>query len=235
MSEFVEIILRTGIALISLSIMTMLLGVKHISQMTTFDYIVSIVIGSVGGALCIDVGIPIWQCVLSMVMLVLFAWFLAFINRKTLFARRLFTGTPTVLIDRGEILYNGLKHVKFNINDLLRELRHQGYFNISDVEHAIMEANGLVSILPKSEVRPLTPKDMNFKIAESSLVANVIIDGKIIFGNLEAMNKTELWLKTELSAQEVALDRVLLGTLNNQGEFCLYEKNKNKQKHTIVE
>lgn len=235
MNVYILITIRCLTALLVLSVMTKLLGVKHISQMTTFDYIVSIVIGSVGGALCVDTEISLWYCVLAMAILIAFAWLLSFLNRKTVFFRRYVTGTPTVLIDKGKIMYEGLKHIKYNTNDLLRELRHKGYFDISDVEDAIMETNGQVSVLPKSAKRSLTPEDMNIVHSESGLVANVIIDGEVISGNLKAMNRTENWLYIQLQEQEVSLDRILLGTLNGQGELCLYEKDKNKQRRTIVE
>lgn len=235
MNEFLAVAVRSLITLAVLSVMTGLLGVKHISQMTSFDYIVSIVIGSVGGALCIDTGLSIWYSIIAMSILIAFGWLLTYLNRKTVFFRRHITGTPTFLIDRGQILYEGLKHIKFNINDLLRELRIQGYFSISDVEFAIMETTGKISILPKSDKRALTPGDMDMQLAQSELTTTVIIDGRIIYGNLKAMNRTENWLNTQLSDQCVSLDRVVLGVLNGHGELSLYEKNENTQYRTLME
>lgn len=235
MNIYLEIAIRSVTTLLVLSIMTGLLGVKHITQMTTFDYIVSIVIGSVGGSLCVDPEISMWYCVLAMAILIIFAWLLSLLNRKTAFFRRYVTGTPTILIDKGEILLPALKHVKFNINDLLRELRHQGYFNICDVENAILETNGQLSILPKANKRPITAGDMNITPAESGLVANVIIDGKILYGNLMGMNRTEAWLNTKLCEQNAKLENIFLGTLDSQGELCLFERNEHRQRRTLME
>lgn len=235
MNFYVEIVVRSVIALAVLSIMTFLLGVKHISQMTTFDYIVSITIGSVAGALCVEDDLSILGCVLSMAILVLFAVLLTILNRKTIFFRRNLTGTPTLLLDQGEIMYEGLKHAKLSVNDLLRELRYQGYFNIADVEHAIMETNGVISILPKAEKRPLTPEDMKIVVPKPQLLANVVIDGKVIHGNIKAMNKTEKWLFTEIENQGQQLADIMLATLDGEGNLSIYDKNKNTQGRTILE
>ncbi len=235
MNLYVEIILRTAIALLILSVMTFLLGVKHISQMTSFDYIVSITIGSVAGALCVDDDISIWGAIISMVILIGFAFLLTLLNRKTIFFRRTLTGTPTLLIDQGEIMYEGLKHVRLSVNDLLRELRYQGYFNISDIEHAIMENNGTISILPKAEKRPLTPEDMQIVVPKPQIMANVVIDGKIMHGNLSAMNRTTKWLFTEIENQGQQLADIMLATLDSEGNLSIYDKNNNSQRRTVLE
>lgn len=235
MNLYVEILIRTLITLGVLSIMTFLLGVKHITQMTSFDYIVSITIGSVAGALCVEQEVPIWAAVLSMAILILFAFMLTVLNHKTIFFRRTLTGTPTVLIDQGEIMQEGLKHARLNVNDLLRELRYQGYFNIADVEHAIMENNGTISILPKAEKRPLTPEDMKITVPKPQLYANVVIDGKVIDGNLTAMNRTPHWLLTEIENQGQQLGDIMLATLDNEGNLSIYDKNTSTQRRTIME
>lgn len=235
MNIYVEIILRSVIALLILSVMTFLLGVKHISQMTSFDYIISITIGSVAGALCVDTDIPILGSVVSMVILIAVAVLLTVLNRKTVFFRRTLTGTPTLLIDQGEIMYEGLKHVKLNVNDLLRELRYRGYFNIADVEHAIMENNGTISILPKAEKRPLTPEDMQLTVPKPQIMANVVIDGKVMHGNLNAMNRTTKWLFTEIENQGQQLNDIMLATLDSEGNLSIYDKNTNSQRRTVLE
>jgi uncharacterized membrane protein YcaP (DUF421 family) len=232
---YLQIIIRCLITLAALTLMTGILGVKHIAQMTTFDYIVSIVIGSVGAVLCIDVEIAWYYCVLAIAVLVSFAWVLDFFNRKTAFVRRYVTGTPTILISQGEVMFEALKHVKYNANDLLRELRFNGYFYISDIQEAILESNGQLSVLPKEAKRPITLEDMNIAKADKGIVANVIIDGKIIEGNLRAMNRTEEWLKSQLADQQVGIDRIILGTLDRQGDLSLYQKNMSTKRRTKLE
>lgn len=235
MGLYLQIIIRCIITLFLLTLMTGILGVKHIAQMTTFDYIVSIVIGSVGAVLCLDIEIQWYYCVLAIAVLVFFAWLLDLLNRKTIFARRYITGTPTILIAQGEIMYEALKHVKYNINDLLRELRFHGYFYISDVEEAILETNGQLSVLPKEAKRVVTLEDLNIAKSEKGIVANVIIDGKILEGNLRAMNRTEEWLKAQLAEQQVGIDKIVLGTLDGQGELSLFQKNNSSRRRTILE
>ncbi|NLL55925.1 MAG: DUF421 domain-containing protein [Clostridiales bacterium] len=235
MEIYLQIIIRCIITFVAFGIMTTILGIKHIAQATTFDYIVSIVIGSVGAVLCVDTDIAWYYCVLAMGVLVFFAWLLNLLNRKTAFVRRYITGTPVLLISQGNIMYEGLKKCQFSVNDLLRELRYHGYFYISDVEDAVLESNGQLSVLPKEAKRVVTLEDLNIKKSEKGLVSNVIIDGKIIEGNLRAMNRTEEWLKAKLAEQEVGVERVLLGTLDGQGELSLYRKDYKKQRWTILE
>lgn len=235
MNYYVEIIVRTVVAIAVLSVMCYLLGVKTISQMTSFDYIVGITIGSVAGALCVDDELSILGCVVSMVILVGFAFLLTLLNRKSIMFRRSVTGTPTILIDKGEIMYNGLKHARFSVNDLLRELRYQGYFNISDVEHAVMETNGILSVLPKAEKRPLTPEDMKLVVPKTEILANVVIDGKIVDGNLAAMNRTKKWLFTEIENQGQQLADIMLATLDTEGNLSIYDKNNSTQRRTVME
>lgn len=145
-------------------------------------------------------------------------------------------GTPTVIIQEGKILENNLKKVKFDINDMLEEIREQGYFDISQIEYAIMEADGKFSILPKSEYRPLTTKDMNLKASKEGLCANVIIDGKIMKNNLNLCNKNEEWLLKQLKVKGYSdLENILLATLDINDKINVYERNYNLKSKDVLE
>lgn len=135
-------------------------------------------------------------------------------------------GTPTILIDNGKILEKGLKKVKMDINDLLEECRNAGFFDMSQIESAVMEVNGKLSILPKSEYRPLTPNDMNIKVEEEYIKSPVIIDGKIMINNLKNMKKTESWLKKNLKSLGYKnIENLLLVTIDNSNNVDVYTKN----------
>ena len=124
-------------------------------------------------------------------------------------------GTPTPLIQHGKILEKNLKKVKFDINDLLEECRSQGYFDIKEIEYALMESKGTLSIMPKGEYKKINVKDMNIKPQKQELVANIIIDRKIMKNNLKSINKTEEWLEQQLKEKGYKTkENILLATID---------------------
>ena len=141
--------------------------------------------------------------------------------------------TPTVLIEDGEILIEGLKKVKFDVNDLLEECRIKGYFDISEIECALMEANGELSILPKEKYRPVVLDDLNITKSQKGLCANVIIDGKILKKNLLAIGKDEKWLINHIKSYD--LSNILLATIDNKGEVKMYFKNNGRRGKEMLE
>ena len=141
--------------------------------------------------------------------------------------------TPTTLIEKGEILVEGLKKVKFDINDLLEVCRIKGYFDISEIEYAIMEANGDISILPKEEYRNIKLNDMNINKSQSGLCANVIIDGRIMKNNLANIHKDEKWLYEKIKNTD--LSNILLATIDNKDTIKIFLKNKNHIGKEILE
>lgn len=236
MNPYVEIVVRTLITFAVLLVLTKLLGVKQIAQMTLFDYVVGITIGSIAGAMCMDNEIPLAYGLIALGIFILMSILIDIINRKSICGRRLFTGRPNVLIANGQIMYKGLKRSQFSVNDLLRELRVQGYFNIAEIEHAVLETSGMLSILPRTSKRPVTVEDMQLSPPAAGLVANVIIDGKLLHGNITAMDKTADWLLSELKKQGFdKLDKILLATLDDNGALSVYAKNENDEARSILQ
>lgn len=235
MHPILEITVRALIAFVFIFIIAEILGSKQISQLTFFDYIVGITLGSVAATMAIDDALPIWYGLIVMGVFVILPVALNILTRKSIWARRIFEGRPIVLISEGKIIFKELKRAQFAVNDLLRELRTQGYFNIADVNHAILETNGMVSVLPKSAKRPVVTEDINLALPNQGLCANVIIDGKIMAANLKAMGRDENWLYAELNKQGVKLENLLLATLDT--DYCLstYERDQSNEKRTILQ
>ena len=139
-------------------------------------------------------------------------------------------------IEDGKILEKNLKKVKFDINDMMEEIRSSGYFDLSQVEYALMEANGKLSILPKPEYRPITPKDMSIKVNREGLCANVVIDSKIMHNNLKNMNKDLKWLDKKLREKGYTdLSKILLVTLDTNEKITVYERNENIKPKDVLE
>ncbi|MFA5449653.1 MAG: DUF421 domain-containing protein [Clostridia bacterium] len=236
MNAYLELIIRILLSIIVLIVLARIEGHKQISQMTYYDYIIGITVGSIAATLCIDQEIPILHGVIGIVIFMMSGVLFSLIARKSIKLKRLLKGLPIFLIAKGEILYKGLKRARFDISDLLRELRNHGYFDISEINYAILEQNGVVSILPKGYARPAKTEELKLNVGDDKLKANLIIDGKVLDGNLNAMDKTRKWLDGELQKQKVDnINDVILGCLDETGEFTLFLKNTSSKKHTLLE
>ncbi len=238
MNMYVEALLRTLLSIVVIFVLARLNGAKQVSQLTFYDYIVGISAGSISAAMCIEEDIDILVCLIAVTIFMLSSLFFSVLTSKSIILRRLFTGQAVFLIDKGEICYDGMRRAHFDLNDLMRELRAQGYFNFNQVNYAILEANGNLSVMPKAGDRPLTSAESGASLPEDGLLANIVIDGKIMKGNLSAFGKDPDWLRAELDRQGVAALRdVMLATLNEDGELNVYFKNEGQEgtKRTIFQ
>lgn len=235
-NEILNILYRGIISLVVLFLVTKLLGKKQVSQLSLFDYVIGISIGNFAAEIIVDLESNLWHGVIAVIEFGVVAYLISIITMKSIKLRRFFVGVPTVLIDKGKILYKGLKKVHFDINDLLEECRENGYFDLNEIEYAVMEVNGTISIMPKSEYKPVTLNDLNLKAQNQGLCANLIIDGKIMDNNLKNMSKDKKWLKQQLKVKGYKkTEDILLATLDNNDKLTVYEKNKYKEIKNILE
>ncbi len=235
-AELLDVTIRAISSLITLFLITKMLGKKQVSQLSLFDYVIGISIGNFAAEMTINLESNEINGIWAVVLFGLFAYLVSYLTMKSMTMRRFFMGTPTVIIQNGKILEKNLRKVKFDINDMLEEIRSNGYFDLSQVEYALMEANGKLSILPKSEYRPLTPKDMNLNITNEGLCANIIIDSKIMHNNLKMCKKDEKWLKKELKIKGYSdLSKILLATLDNNEKITVFERNLSEKSVDVLE
>ncbi|MCM1042758.1 MAG: DUF421 domain-containing protein, partial [Corallococcus sp.] len=181
-------------------------------------------IGSIAAEMATNTEVPHHFFVIAMVIYTIVSLICGLISLKSVKARRFIDGTPIVLIQDGKILYDRLKKSQMTVNSLLSECRYAGYFDLKDIDVAILETSGELSILPKAEAKPATVKDLGTEAEPSSLKANVIIDGEIMENNLRAVGKDVKYLKDKLDGGSQIKD-VLLATLDNEGELTVYHKN----------
>lgn len=234
--EVLDVVMRSLVSLIVLFLVTKMLGKKQVSQLSVFDYVIGISIGNFAAEMTTDLQIPYINGIISVFIFGLVAYLVSYLTMKSIKLRRFFMGTPTMLIQNGKILIDNMRKVKLDINDLLEECRSNGYFDISEIEYALMEANGHISILPKGENLPVTIKDMNLKAQKQGLCANLIIDGKIMNENLNNVRKDENWLKKELKVKGYKeLDNILLATLDVNEKLVIYEKNLGLEPFDVLE
>ena len=201
-----------------LFIISKILGKKQIAQLEFIDYAVGISLGSIAAEWAIAVEHPFYNYALSMAIYFVLAFLIAIVGRKTTFLKRIFKGKPVSLIYEGEILYDGLKKCKIDVNDLLSMLREKGFFDISDVAYAIFETSGQLSVLPKGGQKPVVIEDIDSKKAkESSLMNVLVVDGEISKSGLNEIEKSEEWLFLKLDLKERReLKNLLLVTYDDQ-------------------
>ena len=221
-----DVIVRAILSLVTLFLVTKMLGKKQVSQLSLFDYVIGISIGNFAAEMTINLETNYVYGVVAVLFFGLIAYIISKLTMKSIVLRRYFTGVPTIFVEKGILIEEKFKKNNFDINDFLQECRTNGYFNLNDIEYAILEANGTISFLPKVDSRPIMVKDMGLKIKQEGLCANVIIDGKIMKKNLLHINKDENWLLKELKTKGKKLDNILLATVDINEKLCIYEKNK---------
>lgn len=236
MSEALSIIPRSLVSLITLFLVTKLIGKRQMSELSLFDYVIGISIGNFTAEMTMNLDGQYINGIVAILVFGIAAYLVSILSTKSIILRRLIIGVPTILIQNGKIIEKNLKKAKIDVTDLLEHCRTNNYFDLSEIEYAIMEANGKVSILPKSEYKPLTPKDMQLKLDKNSLCANIVIDGKLMKENIENMHKTIDWTKRELKVKGYKdLDKVLLATLDINDKIVIYERNYNTEVRNVLE
>lgn len=232
MLETLSMIPRSLISLITLFLVTKLIGKKQVSQLSLFDYVIGISIGNFSAEMVMNLEINFLNGILSIMTFGLVAYLVSYTTMHSMTLRRIIIGNPTILIQNGKIIEKNLRKTLIDVNDLLEQCRNNGTFDISEIEFAIMEANGKISILLKKENLPVTLKDMNLK-GRNGLCANVIIDGNIMKNNLKNMNKDVEWLLKELKVKGKKDSDILLGILDMNDKLTLFEKNNIDVKNVL--
>jgi len=216
--EWSELILRVIIFLLVLYVWARLLGKKLISQMTFFDFIAGITIGSLASNVMVDRTIGIATGVAAISLFSLLIILLNYLALKNFISRKVLEGEPTILIKNGAIFEEGLNKVRFTVDNLLSNLRKKNVFYVEQVESAILETDGTVSVLLKPEYQSLTPKDMSVYKPSRGLTQAFIIDGKILKHSLQIINKDIEWVNSILEQHQIKdIESVFYAQIDEQG------------------
>lgn len=235
MKEILYIIALSLGSIIAIFILTKLMGYRQMSQMSMFDYIIGITIGSIAAEMSTSLEENFAQPLTAMIVYALAAVLLAWVTSKSIKARRVIEGSPLILLNHGELYRDNLKKAKIDVTEFLVQCRVNGYFDISKLECAILEGNGKISFLPKAGERPLTPTDMQLSPAQDYMVANVILDGKIMSENLKHTGNDEKWLHGQIKAQGAKkTEDVLLATCDLSNQVTVYLKENKKEAKDVL-
>lgn len=228
-NELLLVIFRSILVLVTLFILTKIMGKKQVSQMNIYDYLVGITIGSIAADISLDLNHDLVAGICSLVIYALSGVLVTYLSLKNLRFRKMFCGYPAILMEKGRILINNLKREGITINDLEEEARLDGYFDLSKIEYAILETNGQISFLPKSVDDYVTNKSMNINIKENELSINLIQDGKVISNNLNYINKTESWLEKKIKEKGYnSYEEIFLLIYKNDKELIIYDYGKKR-------
>lgn len=216
-----HIFFRSLGAIIILFLIARILGKKQISQLTLFEYIFGITLGELAGFMSTDIESNYVHGIVALVTWSAVAYLFEIVTMKSMTLQYWLEGTGTVMIKDGKVLEDNLKKEKFTGKELMESLRKKNVFNLADVEFALLESSGDLSVLVKKENQPITPKHLGIKVAPEPEPQMVINDGEILDELLATTGMSRGWLRTELDKQGVPLENVFLGQVNGFGELYL--------------
>lgn len=222
-------------SLFLLFILTKLSGNKHISQLTMFDYIVSISVGSIAAEMATELENP-EHSVIAMVIYIGISILINFFTQKSIKARRILFGHSVVLMSGGKLYRKNLKKAHIDLNEFLMQARSNGYFDLTAINTAVFEPSGRISFMPFSAKRPATPEDLKIVPTAEDIFLNVIMDGRILYNNLKAAGRDENWLNNELKSQGCKhIEDVFLASLDRNGTLNIFKNYDEKIENDYFE
>lgn len=234
--EFLSVALTALISVVVLFILAKIIGNRAISQMNMFDYINSITIGSIAAELATSDLENMFKPLVAMVIYAIAVILFALVSSKSLACRRVIEGRTIILLKNGKIYNRNFKKAKIDVNEFMMQCRLSGYFNLKDIETAIQESNGKISILPVANARPANPADLNIKVQKSEVYYNVILDGKVLHENLHNAGFDAAWLEKNIKKKSISDVRdVFVAVCNTSGELQVYEKQARQDKKDVFD
>ncbi|NPV52044.1 MAG: DUF421 domain-containing protein [Firmicutes bacterium] len=199
---------------------TRIMGKREVGQLSPFDLVVAVMIADLASLPLEEKKITLVDGIVPIAVLAAAEILTAFISLKSDTARRVISGSPSILVENGRIIESNLRKSRYNLDDLLAQLREKDIPNIADVEYAILETSGDLSVIPKSQKRPVTPQDLGIPTSYEGLPFPLVTDGQIQYKNLERLNLSVKWLEDRLHKHGVdKIDEVLLASLDGEGNL----------------
>ncbi len=221
--EIIKVIIASLLSAVILFIIAKLIGHKQISQLELFDYITGITLGSIAAELATTLDKPWWKPTIAMIIFGAITVSLSSITRKFPRTRKYINGTPTIIMNNGKLYKNNMKKAKLELSEFMLLCRQEGYFHIGDIQTAVYEYNGKLTILPICTKRPLIPEDIKLTPESEAIDTEIIMDGKIMGENLKRIGYDEIWLKKQLKEQGIKNpDKVFLALCDSSGKLTVY-------------
>jgi Predicted membrane protein len=220
LNEGLVVFVRSIIGFFTLLIFAKILGKQQISQLAFFDYVLGITIGSIAASLTTDLSSRAWPHWVGLFSWALLGYLMEYITMKWRYAAKYIEGEPTIIIMNGKIMESAMRKMRYTATDIMELLRIKSVFDLAQVDFAIIEPNGQLSVLKKPEYEPLTAKDMNISKASTGISTELIYDGILIVENLRQLNKDKNWILRQLKKQGIKdISEVFLATLTPSGSL----------------
>ena len=221
--EFLKVALTSLLSAVALFVIAKFIGHKQISQLDFFDYITGITIGSIAAELATELEEPL-KPLIAMIVYGTITVILSAIASKFPKTRKFINGTPTIIMNSGKIYRQNMKKAKIDLSEFMMMCRQEGYFNLSDIQTAIFEYNGRLTVLPVSTKRPINPEDVNLAPQSEYISTEVIMDGRVLDENLRRMGLDVKWLKKQIKEQGYKnTDEIFLGLCDQNHQLTLYK------------
>ena len=220
--EILQVLLTSLLSAGAFFLIAKIMGHKQMSQLDFFDYITGITIGSIAAELATELETPL-QPLISMGVYGVISVLLSKATHLLPRSRKYINGSPTILMDGGKLYRENLEKAKLDLSEFMVMCRQQGYFNLNDIQTAVFEFNGQLSILPVSSKRPANPQDLNLTLPTETIQTEVIMDGRILGENLHRMGFNEKWLEKQLRVQGYKRpDEIFLALWDEQNQLTLF-------------
>ena len=217
---------RSIVLYIIVLIVMRLMGKREIGQLQPFELAISIMIADLASIPMTDTGVPIFNGIIPILGLLIMHLIISVINLKSSKAREIICGKPSILIYRGKINEKNLKKERFTINELEERLRGNNVINLGDVEYAILETSGQVTVIQKPNKRNTIPEDFNITPEYEGIPYDLVIDGEVMVKNLEAIGKSYNWLKKQVEKFDIKPEEALVVTIDGKGQIFCQKKEK---------
>lgn len=222
------IFIRSILLYIIVLVVMRLMGKREIGQLQPFELAISIMIADLASTPMADAGIPITNGIIPILALLVMHLVISVLNIKSIKARQILCGKPSILIYRGKIDEKKLKKERFTVNELEERLRGNNIVNIGDVEYAILETSGQITVIQKPNKRNTIPEDFGIEPEYEGIAYDLVLDGKVMYENLKKLSKDYDWLKREVSKFKIKPEDALIVTIDGKGKIFCQEKMKLK-------
>lgn len=220
--ELLQVAITSVVSFLVLFFLAKIMGHRQIAQLSVFDYINGITIGSIAAELATELEKPL-RPLLAMVIYALLTVLLEALALKYQRLHKFISGTPSIILDNGKLYRENMKKARLDLTEFLIQCRQQGYFDLGAIQTAVYESDGRLTILPVAERRPATPEDLGVAPEKEQFFTEVIMDGRILGGNLQRMGVNETWLEKQLQAQGYhSAKEIYLGLVDGNKQLSLY-------------
>lgn len=227
--EFARDTWQTSLVFLSLLFFTRILGKTQVGQLTFYEYISGITIGSLAANIASAEPDKVWNSYYDLVLFVTLTYLVTVVTVRSRPLRKLLEGSPTIVVENGRILEANMHKLRYNIDELSGQLREQGVLDPAEVQYAILETSGHLSVIKKADYQPAAKSDLNIHLPDPSFPVELIMDGVIIQRNLSKHNLNESWLKNQLALQGISdISQVTYAAIDSRGQLFVNPKTQSR-------